>query len=124
MKEDIENTNRRAYPRVAWNSAVKFRPRWGGMDWEVSKIHNISVGGCYFDSVYPYETGETMEIEIRSTFLKGTVKFLGNVKRCESSEKALEKKYGIAVQFIEIVEDEADVFTKTIQDLMKQAQKN
>lgn len=124
MKEDIEGTNRRAYPRVAWNSAVKFRPRWGGMDWEVSKIQNISVGGCYFDSVYPYETGETMEIEIRSTFLKGTVKFLGNVRRCEVKDKGLEKRYGIGIQFIEIVEDKEDTFTKTIQSFMRQAQRN
>ena len=124
MREDIENTNRRVYPRVAWNTAVKYRPRWKDMDWSVSKIQDISVGGCYFESLYPYEQGEIMEIEIRSTLLKGSVRFLAGVKRCEIKTDSPEKKFGIAVQFMELVEDGANSFAQALSSMMKQMERN
>lgn len=123
MREDTENTNKRLYPRVAWNAAVKYRPRWKNMDWSVSKIQDISVGGCYFESLYPYEQGEIMEIEIRSTLLKGAVRFLAGVKRCELKDTP-EKKFGIAVQFMELVEDSANAFAQTLSSMMKRMERN
>ena len=124
MKEDLNYQDRRAHPRIAWHSVGKMRPYKSSLEWETSRVRNIGLGGCYFLSDYPYQPGDLLEMQMQSKFLKGAVRFIGTVKRCEKKDAAGEKSFGIALHFMEVIQDEKDDFVQALRKLAFEARAN
>jgi len=123
MKEpdSIKWARKRIHPRIAWSFMVRFRPHeeTGRGGWAVSVIKNISIGGCYFYSNVAYESGQILDIEVQLPRLIDTMKFTGEVRRCEHSEEEKTNIYGVAVQFRDMDEQKKDIFVKTITFFLK-----
>ena len=121
-RESIKWARKRIHPRIAWSFMVRFRPHSevpvrGG--WYIAVIKNISVGGCYFYSSVPYESGQILDLEVQLPRLVDTMKFLGEVKRCERNEEEKVNIYGVAVQFTDMDQAKKEIFIKTITFFLK-----
>ncbi|MFH0828242.1 MAG: PilZ domain-containing protein, partial [Candidatus Omnitrophota bacterium] len=101
MYEKTYWNNKRVHPRIAWSFIVRFKAckSESRYSWEVATIKDISLGGCYFYSNFPYEKGELLDLEVRFPAIIEPMKFIGEVKRCERSEDPKVNKYGIGIQF-------------------------
>ena len=63
-----------------------------------------------------------MEIEIQFPLLKGYMRFVGEVKRCEADKNKLPVRYGVAVQFLEIEEEKKKEFINSLSFLLLRKQ--
>ena len=93
----VKWARKRIHPRISWSFIIRFRlhsdrETHGG--WNVSIIKNISLGGCYFYSDVPYETGRILDLDVRLPRLIEPMKFTGEVKRCERNEEDKVNIYG------------------------------
>jgi hypothetical protein len=115
---------RRAFPRISRRFIIRFRPKGQPevLNWQVSVVKNISVGGCYFFSSVPYRVGQVLELGVQLPFSKEPIQLDGEVKRCEELSSAKDwSTYGIAVQFLNLSPKEKEILDSTVKYFLKRS---
>lgn len=113
---------RRAFPRIPRRFIIRFRPKGQPevLNWQVSVVKNISVGGCYFFSSVPYRVGQVLELGVQLPFSKEPIQPDGEVKRCEALSSSKDwNTYGIAVQFLNLSPKEREILDSTVKYFLK-----
>ncbi|MFC1755400.1 PilZ domain-containing protein, partial [Thermoproteota archaeon] len=105
---------RRNYPRISWRFEVRFKPKAKKNNWIISKIKNISEGGCFVYSDTSYKKGQLLEVEIDDPIFQDTMCFVGEVQRVDPD--------GVALGFRKMSEERRREFIETIFFLLKREQ--
>ncbi len=120
-----EKDKPRNFARILRNFVIlhKLHEKTGLIGWDTAFIKNISVKGCYFASSRIYEKGQILDIQIFLPILKKPLFLSAEIKRCEGHQKQL-NLYGIAVEFIDLNDQQKDILKQTIDFFQQKGKKN
>jgi len=116
MEDESKWLEKRSHPRVPRRFVMRAKPK-GDMSrkWELPTIRDISLAGSYFYSGFHFEVGQELDIEVTLPVLKDPMRIMGVVRRVEAGPDI----WGIAVEFVQMNEDEKAKFQEVIDFTLK-----
>lgn len=113
--ENNKQDDRRISPRISRNFIIKHRPHTSeDLPWDICFVRNISLKGCYCSSDKPYEEGQILDIQIQLPAFKEPLQLGGEVKRCDFDKNKPAAICFIAVEFIQMDEQQKHILSETV----------
>ena len=96
--------NKRAFKRASFKFRLEYISHKNpSKNFGISISENISLGGAYFICLHALNIGEVLDIKISFPKSETNLKMIARVVRSEKVEDKIVRTFGVAVEFVEFI---------------------